>query len=140
MELHQYRIAVATRLLGIAGSELDPDERRLSAMQRELQEEAGYSPSQWDPLGAMLPCPGYSDQVIHLILARELQALVVRPSSDDEEDLAVLLKETTELEAGLSSGDEYLDSKSVSAWYGPRQLNRIEYCAKTLNHRSSVLT
>ncbi|MFM9089622.1 MAG: NUDIX hydrolase [Cyanobium sp.] len=119
--LRQYRFAVATRLLEFPAGTLDPGETPLSTMQRELQEEAGYSASRWDPLGAMLPCPGYSDEVIHLFLARELQALRVQPAGDDDEDLEVLLMEPGELDAALASGDEYLDGKSVTAWLRAKQ-------------------
>ncbi len=91
-------------------------------MKRELQEEAGYSAARWDPLGAMLPCPGYSDEVIHLFLARELTALEAPPAGDDDEDLEVLLLEPAELDAALASGDEPLDGKSVTAWFRAKQL------------------
>jgi ADP-ribose pyrophosphatase len=91
-------------------------------MQRELQEEAGYSASRWDPLGAMLPCPGYSDEVIHLFLARELTPLDEAPAGDDDEDLEVLLMAPADLDALLASGDEYLDGKSLTAWFRAKQL------------------
>ena len=120
--LRQYRFAVATRLLEFPAGTLDDGEDPLSTMQRELQEEAGYSASRWDPLGAMLPCPGYSDEVIHLFLARQLQELTDRPPGDDDEDLEVLLMEPAELDAALASGDEYLDGKSVTAWLRAKQL------------------
>ena len=120
--LRQYRFAVATRLLEFPAGTLDPGETPLSTMQRELQEEAGYSASRWDPLGAMLPCPGYSDEVIHLFLARELEKLSERPAGDDDEDLEVLLMEPDELDGALASGDEYLDGKSVTAWLRAKQL------------------
>ena len=120
--LRQYRFAVATRLLEFPAGTLDPGETPLSTMQRELQEEAGYSAARWDPLGAMLPCPGYSDEVIHLFLARELTALTERPPGDDDEDLEVVLMETARLDAALAGGDEYLDGKSVTAWFRARQL------------------
>ena len=120
--LRQYRFAVATRLLEFPAGTLDPGEDPLSTMQRELQEEAGYSASRWDPLGAMLPCPGYSDEVIHLFLARELCELSEQPPGDDDEDLEVLLLEPAELDAALASGDEYLDGKSVTAWLRAKQL------------------
>jgi len=120
--LRQYRFAVAARLLEFPAGTLDPGEDPLSTMQRELQEEAGYSASRWDPLGAMLPCPGYSDEVIHLFLARELSELSERPPGDDDEDLEVLLLEPAELDAALASGDEYLDGKSVTAWLRAKQL------------------
>jgi ADP-ribose pyrophosphatase len=120
--LRQYRFAVATRLLEFPAGTLDPGETPLSTMQRELQEEAGYSATRWDPLGAMLPCPGYSDEVIHLFLARELSPLEQPPAGDDDEDLEVLLMEPGELDAALASGDEYLDGKSVTAWLRAKQL------------------
>ena len=119
--LRQYRFAVATRLLEFPAGTLDPGETPLSTMQRELQEEAGYSASRWDPLGAMLPCPGYSDEVIHLFLARDLSPLEQPPAGDDDEDLEVLLMEPEQLDGVLASGDEYLDGKSVTAWLRAKQ-------------------
>jgi ADP-ribose pyrophosphatase len=91
-------------------------------MERELQEEAGYRASRWDSLGAMLPCPGYSDEVIHLFLARDLTPLENPPAGDDDEDMEVLLFSPAELDAAIASGDEYLDGKSVTAWFRARQL------------------
>lgn len=120
--LRQYRFAVQARLLEFPAGTLDPGETPLSTMQRELQEEAGYSAARWDPLGAMLPCPGYSDEVIHLFLARELTPLSERPPGDDDEDLEVLHMEPAELDAVLASGDEYLDGKSITAWLRAKQL------------------
>jgi len=120
--LRQYRFAVATRLLEFPAGTLDPGETPLSTMQRELQEEAGYSASRWDELGAMLPCPGYSDEVIYLFLARELAELSERPAGDDDEDFEVVLMTPAELDAAIASGDEYLDGKSITAWFRAKQL------------------
>ena len=66
--LRQYRFAVQARLLEIPAGTLEDGEDPLESMQRELGEEAGYSAAQWDVLGPMLPCPGYSDEVIHCFL------------------------------------------------------------------------
>ena len=41
---------------------------------------------------------------------------------DDDEDLEVLLMEPAQLDAALAGGDEYLDGKSVTAWFRARQL------------------
>ncbi len=120
--LRQYRFAVATRLLEFPAGTLDPGETPLSTMRRELQEEAGYSAARWDPLGAMLPCPGYSDEVIHLFLARDLHRLERPPAGDDDEDLEVLAMAPEQLDAALASGDEYLDGKSVTAWLRAKQV------------------
>jgi ADP-ribose pyrophosphatase len=69
----------------------------------------------------MHPCPGYSDEVIHLFLARDLSLLEERPPGDADEDMEVLLMEPDELDDALASGNEALDGKSVTAWYRARQ-------------------
>jgi len=120
--LRQYRFAVQTRLLEFPAGTLDEGEDPLNTMQRELQEEAGYSAARWDPLGTLLPCPGYSDEVIHLFLARELTPLSKPPAGDDDEDIEVVLMTPAELDRALASGDEYLDAKSVTAWFQAKQL------------------
>ena len=70
--LRQYRFAVQARLLEFPAGTLEDGEDPLESMKRELGEEAGYSAARWDVLGPMLPCPGYSDEVIHCFLARGL--------------------------------------------------------------------
>jgi ADP-ribose pyrophosphatase len=70
----------------------------------------------------MLTCPGYSDEVIHLFLARELSELSEQPAGDDDEDLEVLLLEPAALDVAIASGDEYLDGKSITAWFRAKQL------------------
>ena len=120
--LRQYRFAVQARILEFPAGTLDDGEDPLTTMERELQEEAGYRADRWDPLGVMLPCPGYSDEVIHLFLARELTPLEKPPAGDDDEDLEVLVLEPTALDAVLASGEEYLDGKSLTAWFRARQL------------------
>ena len=120
--LRQYRFAVQARLLEFPAGTLEEGEDPLESMQRELGEEAGYSAARWDALGPMLPCPGYSDEVIHCFLARQLTQLENPPAGDDDEDLEVLQMSPAELDARLASGEEWLDGKSVTAWFRAKQL------------------
>ena len=120
--LRQYRFAVQARLLEFPAGTLEAGEDPLESMQRELGEEAGYSAARWDALGPMLPCPGYSDEVIHCFLARELTVLENPPAGDDDEDLEVVTMTSTHLDEVLASGDEWLDGKSVTAWFRAKQL------------------
>ena len=120
--LRQYRFAVQARLLEFPAGTLEEGEDPLESMQRELGEEAGYSAARWDALGPMLPCPGYSDEVIHCFVARELTPLENPPAGDDDEDLEVLHMSPAELDDRLASGEEWLDGKSVTAWVRAKQL------------------
>ena len=120
--LRQYRFAVQARLLEFPAGTLEDGEDPLESMQRELGEEAGYSAARWDPLGPMLPCPGYSDEVIHCFLARELTPLENPPAGDDDVDLEVVLMSPEALDTALASGNEWLDGKSVTAWFRAKQV------------------
>ena len=115
--LRQYRFAVSRRILEFPAGTLEEGEEPLVSMQRELAEEAGYSASKWDYLGEMLPCPGYSDEIIHLFLARDLSPLDERPLGDEDEDLEVLLMSKDEINESFHSGNEALDGKTITAWY-----------------------
>ena len=69
----QYRYPLDKVILEIPAGKLDsPDENRLSAIQRELREETGYSADEWTELGDFHPAPAYSDEYITMYLARGL--------------------------------------------------------------------
>ena len=118
--LRQYRFAVAQRLLEFPAGTLEADEQPLASIQRELGEETGFAAAHWDNLGHLLPCPGYSDEVIHLFLARQLTPLPEPPASDADEDLQVIMLTPAQLEERLTSGEESLDAKTVTAWFQAR--------------------
>ncbi len=120
--LRQYRFAVERRILEFPAGTLEDGEDPLSSMKRELAEEAGYQANRWVSLGEMFPCPGYSDEVIHLYLAKELQEIKSKPAGDDDEDIQVLQMSMEELDERIASGDEALDGKSVTALYRARQV------------------
>jgi len=69
----QYRYPLDRVILEIPAGKLDsPDEDRLSAIQRELREETGYSADEWTNIGDFHPAPAYSDEYITMYLARGL--------------------------------------------------------------------
>ncbi|MYC49592.1 MAG: NUDIX hydrolase [Synechococcus sp. SB0662_bin_14] len=118
--LRQYRFAVARRLLEFPAGTLETGEQPLASIQRELGEETGFAAARWDSLGHLLPCPGYSDEVIHLFLARQLTPLPEPPGHDADEDLQVITLTPAQLEERLTSGEESLDAKTVTAWFQAR--------------------
>jgi ADP-ribose pyrophosphatase len=72
--LRQYRHAVRQTLWEIPAGKLDQGEAPETCARRELKEETGYSAGQLTSLGSICVTPGYSDEQIHLYLARELAA------------------------------------------------------------------
>ena len=69
----QYRYPLDRVILEIPAGKLDtPDEDRLSAIQRELREETGYTADEWTEIGDFHPAPAYSDEYITMYLARGL--------------------------------------------------------------------
>jgi ADP-ribose pyrophosphatase len=71
--LRQYRHAIGGALWEIPAGTMDEDDASpLACARRELVEETGFSAATWDTLGELTPVPGYSDERIHLFLARDL--------------------------------------------------------------------
>ena len=72
-------------------------------------------------MGSLVNAPGYSDEVIHLFLARDLIKLKSEVQGDLDEDIEVLILDPNELDNLISSGDEILDAKTVTAWFRAKQ-------------------
>ncbi len=70
--VRQYRYPFARVLLEVPAGKLDPGETPDEAVRRELSEETGAEAGEWTYLGEYFPTVAYSDEVIHLYLAREL--------------------------------------------------------------------
>ena len=123
--LRQYRFACSKRILEFPAGTLEEGESPIESIKREVQEESGYSAKTWDKLGEMLPCPGYSDETIHLFLARDLTKLDEKPAGDEDEDIEVLKISSEKLNEIIASGKESLDGKSITAWFRACQILNI---------------
>ena len=124
--LRQYRFACSRRILEFPAGTLEDGESPLESIKREVQEESGYSAKRWDNLGEMLPCPGYSDEIIHIFLARDLTKLAKKPEGDADEDIEVLKIAPEKLNKLISSGEESLDGKTITAWFRACQILNIK--------------
>ena len=119
--LRQYRFAVSRYLLEFPAGTLEIGETPIHSIKREIQEETGYKADKWDEIGILVPAPGYADEEIHLYLARNLSKLNFAPKGDLDEDIEVIIMSPDKLDNLISSGEEILDAKTVTAWFRAKQ-------------------
>lgn len=82
--VRQYRHGVGDFLWEIPAGKLDAGEAPEACAVRELAEETGLKAARWTSMGMFLPAPGIFTEVIHLYLARDLEAGVAKPDADEE--------------------------------------------------------
>ncbi|NLF53240.1 MAG: NUDIX hydrolase [Thauera phenolivorans] len=110
----QFRYPLGRAFLELPAGKIDPGEPVLACAQRELREETGYTACEWEHLGVMHPCIGYSDERIEIFLARGLEA--VGHEWDEGEFLEVLSLAVDEAEAAVHDG-RITDGKTISALF-----------------------
>ncbi len=84
----QYRHPVGEYLLEIPAGTLTSGEAPLDCARRELKEETGYEAKEFVKLGKIHIIPAYSDEVIHVYIARGLT--LSRQDLDDDEIIEVV--------------------------------------------------
>lgn len=118
--IKQYRFAVQRYLVEFPAGTLEPDEDPETTIKREIEEETGYRAHSWQKLGAFFLCPGYSDEVIHVYLAKDLERLAEQPPGDEDEDITVQLYDRSQIEDLIHADTDsptLVDSKSITAWH-----------------------
>lgn len=110
--IRQYRFATGGEILEIPAGKLDPGETPENCAARELQEETGYRAGRLEKLGAIWTSPGFTDEVIHLFAAFDLQVAEQRLEPDEIIDL-VPMALATAIETLRES--PIFDAKSMTA-------------------------
>ncbi|WP_287152764.1 NUDIX hydrolase [Candidatus Solincola tengchongensis] len=109
--VRQYRHATGEALLEIPAGKLTPEEEPLSCAERELMEEVGYRAGRWVHLASFYTSPGFSNEMLHLYLALDLEEGEASPEEDEFLEVAsVPLGHALEL---VKRG-EIKDSKTVA--------------------------
>lgn len=109
----QYRYPIDRVITEIPAGKLDSrEEDRLSAVQRELREETGYTAEEWISLGDFHPAPAYSDEYISMYMARGLHR--GQRHLDEDEFLDVFTVPLKELVEDVMAG-RISDAKTQTA-------------------------
>ena len=67
----QFRYPYHKVVMEIPAGKLEEGEDPFDAIRRELKEELGAEAGRWDALGHIMPSVGYTDEPLHLFLARD---------------------------------------------------------------------
>ncbi|MEM3832990.1 MAG: NUDIX hydrolase [Thermoprotei archaeon] len=110
--VRQYRIAVDKILLELPAGTLKNGETPEQCAIRELEEETGYKAHKIEKLGAFYSAPGYSNEILHVFVAEELEKSQQR--LEINEDIYVEKINIKELLSMINNG-EIKDAKTIAS-------------------------
>ena len=110
--VRQYRVAVGKLLDEIPAGKLDYiGEDRLSAAQRELKEETGFTAGKWTKLTDIYTTPGFTNELITIYLAEDLTG---GDTDFDEDEFLDLIKLPFAEAVKNAACGVYEDSKTIA--------------------------
>jgi len=82
--IRQHRYCVGQELLELPAGTLEAGEDPAECARRELAEETGYQSDDWTKITSFYTTPGFTDELIHCYLAKNLQPGGVGEMDEDE--------------------------------------------------------
>lgn len=107
----QYRYPVSGYLLELPAGTLEPGESPEECAARELEEETGYRPGRLAKLGEFYASPGYSTELLHAFLAKDLEK--GEPRREAYEEIEVVEVPLAQL-LDMAARGEVRDSKTLA--------------------------
>jgi len=108
--IRQYRHAVGGFIYEIPAGKLDPGEDPLVCAARELEEEVAYRAERFELLASIFTAPGFTDEVIHIYLAKGLTPGLQRL---DEDEVLDIVEFPLDKAMSMIQSGEIRDAKSI---------------------------
>ena len=112
--VRQYRYALGKEFLELPAGKLEKNENPENAAIREFEEEVGYKILELKKLGSIIPTCGYSNEVIHLYFAKNIEKTHTHYDSDESIDICFY---TIEEVLQMIDDGRIIDAKTVAAIY-----------------------
>ena len=112
--VRQFRKPLEKAIYEIPAGKLDPNEEVEVCGKRELLEETGAAAGYFEYLGCMYPSPGFTDEVTHIYLAKDLSFGAANP--DEDEFLDIEFFEPDEVKRMIMN-NEICDGKTVMGFF-----------------------
>lgn len=108
----QFRYPYNEIIFELPAGKMDADEDMQTTALRELEEETGFLARTIQYLGKIYPACAYTDEIIHLFLAKDL--IKTKQSLDADESLEILEMKIDEVVQMIKDG-KLFDAKSLCA-------------------------
>ena len=108
----QYRYALQRETLEIPAGKIDKDESPEECIKRELIEETGFETKSIEWLYTYAPAIGYSNELIHLYMGRDLEKVETKIDENEISSLKIL---TLDKVREMIRNHKILDSKTIIA-------------------------
>lgn len=120
--VNQFRVPINDWVLEVPAGRVEKGEDLISAARRELREEAGYDADELVKVASIYTAPGYSDEILHVFLAKKLRYVGASP-------------EPGELIKIIELSVEEAFEKLIKAKYADAKTLLAILLLKTLNYR-----
>lgn len=108
--IKQFRKPVEEVLLEIPAGKIEPNEEPELCARRELEEETGFTTKNLEKLLEIYTAPGFTNELIHIYLAKDLQEGMV--NLDEDENIEIVQVSLEEALEKISTG-EIKDAKTI---------------------------
>jgi ADP-ribose pyrophosphatase len=111
--IKQHRYPLGKFIWELPAGKLEPNEDPLACAKRELEEETGYSATDWKKITTIYTSPGFCSEILHLYLAKGLSELPTgRRLEEGELTMTLHMVPLDEAKEMITRGD-ILDAKTI---------------------------